>query len=319
MATFSKSNFKTLNYNSFRPHYPPSFYNILSLYVQKGQHQHDLPVAKVIDLGCGTGVATYPLLNFARHVIGLDLSPSMIETANSLIAERLKEMGKDPNDSRIEFKVGSAESFVNDRNNVEAGSVDLITAAQCIHWFKDYDSFFQSTAKLLKSGGTLAYFYYIDPMIVDFSGPSNGDKTEILDKAYEIYLKYAYNDPNLIGPHWEQPGRGILKNFCKEVNSHILEDLFTDVTINTYKTSVKNSHADDSKDLDLKKLNISLYQYLSYFETYSGFHNYKEETGNADLIRKDFVKELLDATGWDLEKTRVDLVWNTGYTFARKR
>ena len=98
------------------------------------------------------------------------------------------------------------------------------------------------------------------------------------------------------------------------MNSHILEDLFTDVTINTYKTSVKNSHADDSKDLDLKKLNISLYQYLSYFETYSGFHNYKEETGNADLIRKDFVKELLDATGWDLEKTRVDLVWNTGYT-----
>lgn len=319
MSAFSKSNFKTLNYNSFRPHYPPSFYKILSQYVQKGQRQHDLPIAKAIDLGCGTGVATYPLLNFVRFVIGLDLSPPMIDTANSLITQRLKEMGIDPSDSRITFKVGSAESFVNDQNSVEADSIDLITAAQCIHWFQDYDSFFQSSAKLLKSGGTLAYFYYIDPMIVDFSGPSHSNKDDILEKAYEVYLKFAYNDPNLIGPHWEQPGRNILKHFCEEVNSHIPQDLFTDITINTYKATARSSGADDAKDLDLKKLKINLQEYLAYIETYSGFHNYREKTGNADLIKSDFVKELVDTTGWDLEKTKVDLVWNTGYTFARKK
>ncbi|KAI5950415.1 hypothetical protein CANMA_005343 [Candida margitis] len=319
MTTFSKSGFKTLNYNSFRPHYPPSFYKVLSQYVQKGQQQHELPVAKAIDLGCGTGVATYPLLNFVRYVIGLDLSPSMINTANSLVPQRLKEMGIDPSDSRITFQVGSAESFVNSSDNVEASSVDLITAAQCIHWFQDYDSFFQSSAKLLKSGGTLAYFYYIDPMIVNFSGPSQGIKEDILEKAYEVYLKFAYNDPNLIGPHWEQPGRNILKNFCEEVNSHIPRDEFTDITINTYKASATNPSADTAQELDLKKLNISLQEYLAYFETYSGFHNYKEKTGNVDLIKADFVKELVDATGWDLEKTKVDLVWNTGYTFIRKK
>ncbi|KAI5957971.1 hypothetical protein KGF57_002779 [Candida theae] len=308
MATFSKSSFKTLNYNSFRPHYPPSFYKILSEYVQKGQNQHQLPVNKAIDLGCGTGVATYPLLNFVCDVIGLDLSPPMIETANSLIQQRLKDMGLDSKDPKIAFKVGSAESFVNDQESVESGSIDLITAAQCIHWFQDYDSFFQSAAKLLKRGGTLAYFYYIDPMIIDFTGPSKGDKEEILEKAYEIYLKFAYNDPNLIGPHWEQPGRDILKHFCEEVNSHIPQDQFTDVTINTYRASPKNPRAEESKDLDLKKLSISLHDYLAYFETYSGFHNYKEKSGNAGLIQTDFVKELVEATGWDLEKTAVDLV-----------
>ena len=95
MTTFSKTNFKSLNYNSFRPHYPPSFYKILADYVTKVELPLpiNLPIDKTIYLGCGTGVATYPLLNISTNVIGVDLSLKMIETANSLIEKNLQTLG----------------------------------------------------------------------------------------------------------------------------------------------------------------------------------------------------------------------------------
>ncbi|KAI3406825.2 hypothetical protein KGF56_000430 [Candida oxycetoniae] len=339
MSTFSKTNFKTVNYNSFRPQYPPSFYNILGRYVQKGVFQHQLPVERAIDLGCGTGVATYPLLNLAKRVIGLDLSPKMIETANSLVGKRLAELGvnetgaetgagsDDKTDSvsnalPVVFKVGAVEDFINKQESgITEESVDLITAAECIHWFKDYKSFFQSSAQLLKKGGTLAYFFYVDPMIVNFTGCSRTDfsKKDILEKALHIYKKFAYEDLNYIGPYWEQPGRSILQNFCVDANAKIPRDLYEDIEIHTFKTSFDNSRANEKSDLDLARLNISLSDYIDYFETYSGFHSYVEHTGNADLLSKQFLNELLEATGWDLNETKIDLVWNTGYTFLRKK
>ncbi|EGW30941.1 uncharacterized protein SPAPADRAFT_62852 [Spathaspora passalidarum NRRL Y-27907] len=307
MSTFSKSNFKTLHYNTFRPQYPPSFYSILSKYVAR-----PLPLQTTIDLGCGTGVATYPLLNISKNVIGIDLSPSMIDTANSLKSSRVKELGYA--DSSIRFITGAVEEFVAKDEHV--GQVDLITAAQCIHWFQDYDAFFANAAKLLRPGGVLAYFYYIDPIIVNFSG-SGSDKADVIKKAHDTYLKYAYDDPKLMGPHWEQPGRDILKHFCTTVNDHI-PGLYDDITINTFIPSAEKPYADEQVDLDLKKTGLKLQGYVDYLGTYSGLHNYVEATGDTTFLDR-FLSELEEVTGWDRETTTVDLVWNTGYTFIRKK
>ncbi|KAK6897078.1 Trans-aconitate 3-methyltransferase [Candida tropicalis] len=311
MSTFSKTNFKSLNYNSFRPHYPPSFYQILSKYIQE-----PIPVSNTIDLGCGTGVASYPLLNISHNVIGLDLSPNMVDTANSLISKNLEQLGINDT-SRIKFIRGAVEDFVKQSNDI--GKYDLITAAQCIHWFQDYKSFFQKCHELLKPGGVLAYFFYIDPVIVDFTGPSKGDKQEVIKKAYEVYHKYVYNDNRYMGPCWEQPGRDILKHFCVSVNNEIPHELYTDITINTFKPTIEKPFADDATDLDLKKVDLPLGGYIDYISTYSGYHNYKEKSNNHDLLHNEFLNELLEVTGWDLNETRIDLVWNTGYTFIRNK
>ncbi|KHC67642.1 hypothetical protein MGE_01010 [Candida albicans P75010] len=361
MTTFSKTNFKSLNYNSFRPHYPPSFYKILADFVTKVESPLpiNLPIDKTIDLGCGTGVATYPLLNISTNVIGVDLSSKMIETANSLIEKNLQTLSinNPTSTSRIKFITGSVEEFVkqqqqqnkdhNIASTLEPNSIDLITAAQCIHWFQDYDSFFQNCHQLLKNDtGVLAYFFYNDPKIVGFSVPAREDipkeeilklsyqvykkrkektKEEILKLSYQVYNKYVYDDDNYIGQYWEQPGRNILKHFCQQVNEKIPRDLYTDIVINTFKPSIEKNNsgntsiANEEVDLDLKKIGISIQDYIDYISTYSGFHNYKEVTGNDDLLTNEFVKELIEVTGWDLEKTKIDLVWNTGYTFIRKR
>lgn len=314
MSTFSKVNFKTINYNSFRPHYPPSFYTILTNYVTKG-NKEKLPISKAVDLGCGTGVATYPLLNFSQSVTGLDLSPLMVETANSLVSKRCKEM-EVVDLSRINFKSGAVEDLIyQEPREIPENSVDLLTAAQCIHWFKDYDSFFANSAKLLKSGGTLAYFFYIDPIIVDFSGPSNGDKAALLKKSSEIYQRLVYEDPQYIGPHWEQPGRSILTNFCTEVNLHIPTSLYEDIEINTF-TPV-NGKASPT-DLDMKKEGIPLSTFIDYLSTYSGFHNFKDATGDKVGFLSVYLTLLEEELGWDRNSTTIDLVWKTGYTAMRK-
>lgn len=309
MSTFAKSGFRSLNYNSFRPHYPPSFYKILVDYVGS------LQVADTIDLGCGTGVATFPLLNISKNVVGLDLSPLMIETANKLKAERLKEMGI-ADESRISFSVSAVEDF-----EAPAESFDLITAAECIHWFKDYDKFFAAAARQLKPGGTLAYWYYVDPVIVGFSGPykKDLDPVAVKDKAMQLYRKFAYEDPKYLGLHWERPGRSYLQNFLVEVDKHIPYSLYKDVKVNKYVPITSGEVKYGPEDLELAKTGISLKDYTNYFSTFSSYHNYNEATGKGEEVIELFTKACEEELGWDRNSTTLDLEWYAGYTFMKKK
>ena len=318
MATYSKASFKSLNYNTFRPHYPPSFYGILGDYIKS--RGNPVPVKYALDLGCGTGVATYPLLNIAERVDGLDLSPVMIKTATDLKQKRLKELEIDDS-SRINFKAGGVESQLYDGENpIEEGSVDLITAAQCIHWFKDYDTFFSTAAKLLKPKGVLAYWYYVDPVITSFSGPSKVDKATALKNAYDIYFKYVYEDPEYIGPYWENPGREIIKNFYVEVDKHIPESLYGNKKVNKLELHPNTTKEPNEKDdLVLVRKGIKLKELEGYLSTYSGFHSYKEATGDKKDFIGSFFAELEQVNGWDRNETEIDIVWNTGYTFISKK
>lgn len=326
MATFSKTGFKTLNYNSFRPHYPASFYQILQNYVVNGDKSRVFPIDKAIDLGCGSGVASYPLLNFSKEVIGLDLSPLMIETANSLKAARLEEMGIE-NQESIQFVASSVEDFVTKKEDnsltktdldIELESVDLITAAQCIHWFDDHELFFRKAYKLLKPGGVLAYWYYIDPVITDFSNGQTIDadsKAEILRKLDDLYHKYVYQDPKLMGPHWEQPGRDILKHELESVNAKIPRDLYVDIQQAKFRPST--DPVPKEQDLNIVKSNTDLKAFENYIGTYSGYHNYKQATGDPHNLIESLMREMESLIG-DRSTTRIDLTFNTGYVFMRK-
>lgn len=309
MTTFAKSGFRSINYNSFRPHYPPSFYKVLLDYVQKDR------VESIIDLGCGTGVASFPLLNISDKVVGLDLSPLMIEGANKLKADRLEQMGITDAD-RISFQVSAVEDF-----EAPPESFDLITCAECIHWFKDYDAFFASAAKQLRPGGVLAYWYYVDPVVVDFEGPydTSRSKVEIRDAAMQLYRRFVYEDPQYLGPCWEQPGRGLLQNFLVEVDKHIPYSLYKDVVINKFTPTSDGNTVHKDTDLILERKDITLGDFTNYLSTYSSFHNYRDKTGQDGEFLDLFTSTLEKELGWDREKTKLSLDWYTGYTFLRKR
>lgn len=307
MSTFSKAGFKSLNYNSFRPQYPPSFYQLLLNYTGKTK------LTNVIDLGCGTGVASFPLLNFSEKVTGLDLSPLMIDGAKKLKHNRLQEMGI-TDETRINFEVAAVEDFV-----APPESFDLIAAAECIHWFKDYDKFFADAAKKLQPGATLAYWYYVDPLIVDFKGPylDTFSKKEILSMAMEAYNDMVYKDGSLLGPHWEQPGRSILQGFLEDVDKHIPTDLYTDIKIRKYMPDENKPYTDE--DLQLLRKDISLTDYTKYISTYSSFHNYQEATGKGQELLDSFLDTCEQKLGWDRNETTLTLEWYAGYTFMRKK
>ncbi|CCE83003.1 Piso0_002776 [Millerozyma farinosa CBS 7064] len=317
MSAFSEANFKGLNYESFRPHYPSSFYELLHKYVTTSKDGANADHAeKVIDLGCGTGISTYPLLNIANTVIGVDLSQRMVDTANDLIEERCKELQISP--SRIKFITGDAETFIESSNDeIRKDGVDLITCAQCLHWFGSYPSFFKACHQLLKSGGTLAYWYYRDPIVVSISDYAKGNDTELISRINRLYLKYVYEDEAYLGPYWENPGRDILYNMYRDINKRIPEDLFTDNIIMTYVPKPGLYPGDE--DLKLVKKDISIVDFVHYIETFSAYHSYKDKTGDTENILEKFKQEATRGTEIDVKDPILTIIWHTGYTFMKKK
>ena len=128
MATFASSSFNATRYAAARPTYPKQLYD----FIFDNHRKH--PAARLetaVDLGCGTGMchvsctglsffptdagqATIGLTPF-RHVIGVDPSSKMIESARATIGAV---------DPKFRFEESSAE----DVHALEDGTADLIIA-----------------------------------------------------------------------------------------------------------------------------------------------------------------------------------------------
>jgi SAM-dependent methyltransferase len=80
-----------------------------------------------------------------QRVIGTDPSEAQIKRAAT--------------HDRIEYTVARAES-----SGLPTGSVDLVTAAQALHWF-DPPAFFAEAHRVLASGGAIAVWGYGDPIL----------------------------------------------------------------------------------------------------------------------------------------------------------
>lgn len=99
-----------------------------------------VPYLCAVDVGCGTGLLTRVLAPYFTRVIGVDISLAQIQVA--------REATKD---ASVEYKVGPGE----DLSFLEDESVELVTAAACIHYFNT-DRFFKEVDRVLKPGGCLA-------------------------------------------------------------------------------------------------------------------------------------------------------------------
>ena len=127
-------------------------------------------VANVLDVGCGTGLSTVPLLEIARNVRGMDISAEMIRFA--------------PPHERITYIVASAENIP-----CADQSMDLVTAATAAHWF-NIDRFFKEIKRILKDRGYLVVYgeIFLQEMLAN-------DKfhpwyTEIFLKKYPFPVKF---------------------------------------------------------------------------------------------------------------------------------
>ena len=110
----------------------------------------------LLDIGCGTGQATFYLASIVDNVIGMDPSEGQVKEA-SLQAEKLGALKE-----KLRFVTGGAEDL--NASGLPAGSVDMITAAQCAHWF-DMPVFYEQAKSIMSPQGTLAMWCYTTPNI----------------------------------------------------------------------------------------------------------------------------------------------------------
>jgi SAM-dependent methyltransferase len=101
------------------------------------------PLARALDVGCGTGLSTLALKGIAREIVGADVSPEMLSFAR-------REHG-------VSYVICAGERLA-----LASGVCDLITVSQVLHWL-ERDAFLKEARRVLRAGGWLVaydnYFY----------------------------------------------------------------------------------------------------------------------------------------------------------------
>jgi ubiquinone/menaquinone biosynthesis C-methylase UbiE len=120
------------NYAAHRPGYPAELFDFLAAECRA----RDL----VWDCATGNGQAARLLASRFRRVVATDASAEQIASAEPA--------------EGVDFYVAPAEASA-----LPAGSVDLVTVAQALHWF-NIERFFEEADRVLKPGGLLACWSY---------------------------------------------------------------------------------------------------------------------------------------------------------------
>ncbi len=144
-------------YAAFRPRYPDALFDFLA----QAAPAHDA----AWDAGTGSGQAAVGLARHFKHVHATDASSAQIEHATP--------------DPRVDYRVCPAESC-----DLDDRSVDIVTAAQALHWF-DRARFWVEARRVLRPRGLIAVWTYV--------------MLEIAPRIDEIVRRF-YSE--VVGPYW---------------------------------------------------------------------------------------------------------------------
>lgn len=126
-------------YATHRPDYPEFLFSQLAA----------IPAKRSVACDCatGSGQAATGLARHFAHVVAMDASQSQLSHAMHA--------------SGISYLAAQAEHIP-----LPAGSVDLVTVAQALHWL-DLSRFYGEVTRVLAPGGVLAAWGYGDPIVDD--------------------------------------------------------------------------------------------------------------------------------------------------------
>jgi SAM-dependent methyltransferase len=134
MAEAFKDHFSGVarSYRAFRPGYPPELFAWLASLVPRRD--------TALDCGCGNGQASLGLAEHFSTVVAVDPG-----------AEQIRNAVPNP---RVSYRVAPAEA-----TGIPGGSVDLVVAAQALHWF-DLDRFYPEVRRVAREEALFAAFTY---------------------------------------------------------------------------------------------------------------------------------------------------------------
>lgn len=102
-----------------------------------------MPPMVIADLGCGEGTFTLLLARSARHVIGVDNSPKMVDYANDVAVRN--------GVANVEFRVGDLE-----QPPIDGETIDVAFFSQSLHHATHPDRAIEAARRMLKPGGQIA-------------------------------------------------------------------------------------------------------------------------------------------------------------------
>ena len=111
----------------------------------------DLTGKSIVDVGSASGVSAALMAARGASVLGIDISPELVNQANELWAKY---------SDRIAFRVGDAENL-----DIENSSFDACFFGGVLHHFPERDRLYEETLRVLKPGGV---FIAIEPNRRDF-------------------------------------------------------------------------------------------------------------------------------------------------------
>lgn len=270
---------------------------------------------------------TRPLSRHFTHATGTDPSAGMLAAAAATTPAR-----EYPN---ITYRSGRGESlpFVRD------ATVDMVTGAQCAHWFS-YPAFWAEMARVVRPGGTVAFWGYKDFVFV-------GRRT-----ASCVVARYTYGREHF-GPYWTQPGRGRIQGRYRCLEPP--EEHWEAVERWEYETVFPDAEDDDDRELSrlgysravtadpemsgtlvkegqvLMEMKISLGRLEAYARTWSSVHAWKQahplrvaraDGGSGDLVDEWFDELRRVEPEWDVAAWKdlvVDVELGHGVVCARRR
>lgn len=214
------------DYAAGRPTYPRELFQWLA---DQCRH-HDL----AWDVGCGNGQASVALTHWFSRVHASDASAEQIARA--------------PQNPRIVWRVETAEHCT-----LRTHTVDLVTAAQCYHWF-NHERFNNEALRVLRPGGLCAVWCYG----ISHVGPG-------VDEVFNE----LHNE--LLAPYWPHERRHIEDGY-RHLPFHF--DALGEIP-----------------HLEMTE-NWTLDQYLAYLRTWSASQLYLKDKGQdpVDLLRERFAE-----------------------------
>jgi SAM-dependent methyltransferase len=189
-------------YAAHRPAYPAPLLASLCDYAAEGLGRRP---TTTVDAACGSGQASLALARAepGLAVTALDASAAQVDAARSAVAILGADAADEGGDgaaaaegrqSRVAILHVPAEA-----TGLPAGSADLVTIAQALHWC-DVPAFYAEAARLLRPGGAVAVLSYTWPAVCRPGGAP-------LPAASAALLAAAHEPP--LGRHWDA-GRALV-------------------------------------------------------------------------------------------------------------
>ena len=244
-------------YAQYRPDPPAALISRVLEFVRR-----TAPLGRAVDVGCGSGQNTRLLAPHFTSVLATDISPAQIAEAAAT----------NPHDA-VRYEVAPAEEIL-----APDGSVNLVTASTCYHYF-DRPRFLAEADRVLAPGGVIAIYVYLEYEVRLKDGSVWAECENVLNSVFYVDLK----------GHWPVP----------------LED-----TVGIYKEVMRLIKYPDAiwdEENHFIELPLSSDQVLGEIRSWAGFRDmvtaYGAEKG--EELLQDVRKRLLDVIA-DGEKRGID-------------